>query len=526
MESFAMHDKTRGAAAISRNHIAFHPQLPMLVMGSNGGYVSCWDVTKPKKPQINFNHGVECDNTQFSFDSTGGRLMMACDKTLQMFSVKRQREDMTLLTPAEPVSAISFDGNPEAVKRVKHSTLVASNLTCFAVNPASSKYDILTGYSTNTPLHQDESRKQFTTGIILSCSSERCEEITSWPGIPESYKIKSLAFCYKPPEIEGVVFATGYKCLDPENSGTPKGMVQLCHHVPGTPSNPSSTESFTDEYTTDNEVTSISCHSRLPIIAVATGPITVILRYNPRSISDGLSRVCDILKSVNSVTFHPSLPILAIASSTKIELFFFNANSQCILPLKFDMNVPFDAVAFHPNPSLNYMAAVSRGSTYVWDISLIVRKLLSKNPFMAMMRIFGNMVPMVIQRLTELELVQGGDVDTIVLPVSVVKKILSRVVDKTFPADPRFTIDSLYDIMQLFFVINPIDSERLPFMGNTKNIRQLFSRKRPRRGGSMRRNTKNNMKTKKLNMKKRKTKKTIMKKLKLRNKSVNRRNRK
>jgi hypothetical protein len=190
------------------------------------------------------------------------------------------------------------------------------------------------------------------------------------------------------------------------------------------------------------------------------------------------------------------------------------------------MNVPFDAVAFHPNPSLNYMAAVSRGSTYVWDISLIVRKLLSKNPFMAMMRIFGNMVPMVIQRLTELELVQGGDVDTIVLPVSVVKKILSRVVDKTFPADPRFTIDSLYDIMQLFFVINPIDSERLPFMGNTKNIRQLFSRKRPRRGGSMRRNTKNNMKTKKLNMKKRKTKKTIMKKLKLRNKSVNRRNRK
>ena len=55
MESFAMHDKTRGAAAISRNHIAFHPQLPMLVMGSNGGYVSCWDVTKPKNHKSTLN---------------------------------------------------------------------------------------------------------------------------------------------------------------------------------------------------------------------------------------------------------------------------------------------------------------------------------------------------------------------------------------------------------------------------------------------------------------------------------------
>jgi hypothetical protein len=505
MEPFAMHDNTRGAAAISRNHIAFHPQLPMLVMGSNGGYVSCWDVRKPKNPQINFNHGGECDNIQFSFDSTGGRLMMACDKTLKMFSVKRQREDMTLLTPAEPVSAIPFDGNPEAVKRVKHPTLVASNLTCFAVNPASSKYDILTGYSTNTQLHHDKSRKQFTTGIILSCSSERCEEITSWPRIPESYKIKSLAFCYKPPEIEGVVFATGYKCLDPTNSGTPKGMVQLCHHVPGTPSNPSSTESFTDEYTTDNEVTSISCHSRLPIIAVATGPITVILRYNPRSISDGLSRVCDILKSVNSVTFHPSLPILAIASSTKIELFFFNANSQCILPLKFDMNVPFDAVAFHPNPSLNYMAAVSRDSTYVWDISLIVRKLLSKNPFMAMMRIFGNIANTLIHRFTI-------EQHQIVFRPTLVKRILSRVLAKVFPEGVHITDDSLYDILKLFFIINPKDHTGI-------QLKKLFP---PKRGGGSKRGTKR-MKRTKWTIKK--LKKPISRKMKLRNKSINRRNR-
>ena len=527
-------DQTIDSAYICRNCIAFHPKLPILVMGScktHGAgpgspaeyaeYVSVWDVTQPQKKQRNFEFDTCIQGTtHFSFDSTGEHLVIASENThLQMFKVACVLGTDACEMGSEVKHKECIGGGCAAVPsykknpvKEKYSNLSLSSLRCFAVNPTASEYDILTGYFSEFCV--DDS----TTGIFLSCSRE-CEEINlskqipseivSWPRISSEYKIKSLAFCYKPSDIPGVIFATGYR-VEHDKNFRPKGMVQLCHYVHG---GDKSAQVFSKEYNTHREILSIACHPALPIIAVGTETRTLILKYNPSDINEkDLHLVYEIQGlQANSIAFHPSLPILAITSLTRISLWLCETvHKYRVKELHFDMGSTIECIAFHPNPELNYMAAVSRNKTRVWNIEPIVKQLLSENPFKVLITIFGDIANRLIQRFTT-------ERHQIVFRPTLVKRILSRVLAKVFPDSVHITEDSLYDILKLFFIINPKAHTGII-------LKKMFP---PSRGGG---SNGGKTKRKKWTIKKLKTnnkmKKPISRKMKLRNKSVNRRNRK
>ena len=522
VEFFDFNDETLDSKAICRNCIAFHPMLPILVMGSckeyDAGpetpaeYVSVWDVTKPHQKQRNlkFNTCTQV-RTHFSFNSTGEYLVIASDNIhLQRFELADvlgtdgARELGTDVKPKECAigggcAAVPYRRN---IIKEDYYNLSLSSLRCFAVNPTASEYDILTGYFSDDM----KSSSLYTTGIFLNSSSKcKCKEprvplqIAAWAQIRANYKVKSLAFCYKPSDIPGVIFAAGYRVVE---NGIKSGMVHLCHYARGTDG---ITQNFSNEYVTRGEILSIACHPALPIIAVVSEEHTQILKYNPFDINDkDLQMVHRIYGlQANSIAFHPSLPILAVTSLNRISLWLCEpVHKYRVKELHFDMGSTIECIAFHPNPELNYMAAVSRNRTRVWNIKPIVKQLLSENPFKILITIFGNIANTLIHKFT-IEQPQ------IVFRPRFVRWILSRVLTNVFPEGVHITDDSLYDILKLFFIINPTDHTGI-------QLKQLFP---PKRGGGSKR-----MKRKKWTIKK--LKKPISRKMKLRNKSINCHNRK
>jgi WD40 repeat protein len=243
----------------------------------------------------------------------------------------------------------------------------------------------------------------------------------------------------------------------------------------------------------------------LPIIAVVSEEQTQILKYNPFDINDkDLQMVHRIYGlQANSIAFHPSLPILAVTSLNRISLWLCEpVHKYRVKELHFDMGSTIECIAFHPNPELNYMAAVSRNRTRVWNIEPIIKQLLSENPFKILITIFGNIANTLIHRFTI-------EQQQIVFRPRFVRWILSRVLTTVFPEGVHITDDSLYDILKLFFIINPRDHTGIP-------LKTLFP---PKRGGGSKRMKRTKWTIKKL-------KKPISRKMKIRNKSINRRNRK
>ena len=524
VEFFDFNDETLNSAAICRNCIAFHPILPILVMGSckesnaagpetPAEYVSVWDVTKPYQKQRNlkFNTCTQV-RTHFSFNSTGEYLVIASDNIhLQRFELADvlrtdgARELGTDVKPKECAigggcAAVPYQRN---IIKEDYYNLSLSSLRCFAVNPTASEYDILTGYFSDDM----KSSSLYTTGIFLNSSSKcKCKEprvplqIAAWAQIRANYKVKSLAFCYKPSDIPGVIFAAGYRVVE---NGIQSGMVHLCHYARGTDG---ITQNFSNDYNTRGEILSIACHPALPIIAVVSEEQTQILKYNPFDINDKDLQMVHRIYGLhaNSIAFHPSLPILAVTSLNRISLWLCEpVHKYRVKELHFDMGSTIECIAFHPNPELNYMAAVSRNRTRVWNIEPIIKQLLSENPFKILITIFGNIANTLIHRFTI-------EQQQIVFRPRFVRWILSRVLTTVFPEGVHITDDSLYDILKLFFIINPRDHTGIP-------LKTLFP-PTPKRGGGSKR-----MKRKKWTIKK--LKKPISRKMKLRNKSINRRNR-
>ena len=424
VEFFDFNDETPNSTDICRNCIAFHPMLPILVMGSckestvagpesPAEYVSVWDVTKPHQKQRNlkFNTCTQVD-THFSFNSTGEYLVIVSDNIhLQRFELADvllgtdgARELGTDVKPKECAigggcAAVPYRRN---IIKEDYYNLSLSSLRCFAVNPTASEYDILTGYFSDDM----KSSSLYTTGIFLN-SSRKCNEqrvplqIAAWAQIRANYKVKSLAFCYKPSDIPGVIFAAGYRVVE---NGIQSGMVHLCHYARGTDG---ITQNFSNDYNTRGEILSIACHPALPIIAVVSEEHTQILKYNPFDINDKDLQMVIIYEShddsiaFDSIAFHPSLPILAVTSLNRISLWLCEpVHKYRVKELHFDMGSTIECIAFHPNPELNYMAAVSRNRTRVWNIEPIVKQLLSENPFKILITIFGNIANTLIDKFT------------------------------------------------------------------------------------------------------------------------------